>query len=203
MHAPLHVDRTALSLIRQLLVRPGAVALDYVSGRRRRHYGPFAFLVVAVALASGALAVTGFSVAGGSVPNGTADFLQRHVNLLLFLQVPMLAAACRLLTPRGPFNYAEYLVLASYASGMHALLFTVIDVGGWYVFAPSNTVATALYFALMPIWPLYLGFACTQFLPGSKLLALLKGILAWIITFAVTQGVGLLAGNIGTFLPHR
>ena len=33
LHAAFHVDRSVLSLIRMLLVRPGIVALDYVQGR--------------------------------------------------------------------------------------------------------------------------------------------------------------------------
>jgi Protein of unknown function (DUF3667) len=41
VHALVHVDRSALSLIWQLLVRPGAVARDSVSGRRKHYFGPF------------------------------------------------------------------------------------------------------------------------------------------------------------------
>jgi hypothetical protein len=37
-----------------------------------------------------------------------------------------------LLSPRGPFNSAEYLVLAAYMVGMRILFFTVVNVGGWY-----------------------------------------------------------------------
>jgi hypothetical protein len=145
LHALLHVDRSVVSLIRALALRPGRVALDYVSGRRKRYYGPFAFLVICVAIASATIALTGFAAVTSDVPNAVADFLQHHVNLLFFAQVPILAAACRLLTPRGPFNYAEFLVLVAYSEAMHILFFTVIDVGGWYLLKPSAFVARVAY----------------------------------------------------------
>jgi hypothetical protein len=200
LHALLHVDRSVLSLIRALALRPGRVALDYVSGRRKRYYSPFAFLIVAVALASAAIAVTDFPAVTSDAPNAFARFLQHHVNLLFLLQVPIIAAAFRVLTLRGSFNYAEYLVLPAYTAGMHILFFTVVIVGGWYLFRPSALVARELFLALLPVGPLYIGFACTQFLPGSKWLAAVKGVAASLISFAVTQGVVLAVSSVAVLL---
>jgi hypothetical protein len=74
LHALLHVDHSVLSLIRALALRPGRVALDYVSGRRKRYYGPFPFLIVTVALASAAIAV--------ETLQGLTDLLTYLVDLL-------------------------------------------------------------------------------------------------------------------------
>ena len=43
-----------------LITRPGAVAREYVEGKRRRHYGPFATLAVLVGLAALAVNVADF-----------------------------------------------------------------------------------------------------------------------------------------------
>ncbi len=189
LHALWHVDRSVLSLIRALALRPGHVARDYVSGRRKRYYGPFAFLIVSVAIASAAIAITGFPAVTSDTPNALGQFLQHHVNVLFFLQVPIIAAVYLMLTPRGPFNYAEYLVLAAYTAGMRVLFFTVVNVGGWYLLKPSAAVAREAWLALLPIAPLYYGFATAQFLPGSKWLAAAKGVAAWLITYAVSTGL--------------
>lgn len=189
LHALLHVDRSAWSLLRALALRPGVVARDYVAGRRKRYFGPFAFLIVTVAIGSAAIAVTDFPAVTAGIPNAVASFLQHHVNLLFLLQVPIFAAACRLLTPRGPYNFAEYLVLAAYCTGMRTLFFTVVDVGGWYLLHPSEHLARILYFSLMPVAPLYLAFACAQFLPGSRWLGAAKGAAAAIIAYAATQAL--------------
>ncbi len=196
LRALLHVDRSVLSLIRALALRPGRVALDYVSGRRKRYYGPFAFLIVTVALASAAIAVTEFPAVRSDIPNAVVRFLQHHFNLIFFVQVPIIAAACRVLTPRGPFNYAEYLVLAAYTAGMYILFFTVVDVGGWYLFRPSEPMARDVYLTLIPVYPLYFGFACAQFLPGSKWLAAVKGVAASLINSVVTQVLVFAASSV-------
>jgi hypothetical protein len=189
LHALWHVDRSVLSLIRALAVRPGRVALEYVSGRRKRYYGPFAFLLVTVAIAAAAIALTDFPAVTSDVPNAVASFLQHHVNLIFLMEVPLIAVACRVLSPRTPFNIAEYLVLAAYVMGMRILFFVVVNVGGWYLLKPSEPVARDVYLALLPAAPLYLGFALTQFLPGAKWLSMLKGIAASLIAYAFTQAL--------------
>ena len=47
-------------------------------------------------------------------PSALADLLQRHVNVVFLIQVPVLALFCRLLFWRDGFNAAEFLVLAAY-----------------------------------------------------------------------------------------
>src|SRR6202021_3347348 len=91
VHALAHVDYSALALIWQLLIRPGVVARDYVSGKRKRYFGPFAFLVVTVAFTSAVIAISGFQAVTTDAPNGLASFLQKHINLFFFVQGPPLA----------------------------------------------------------------------------------------------------------------
>lgn len=203
MHALLHVDRSVLTLIRALALRPGRVALDYVQGRRTRYYGPFSFLIVSVAVTSAAIALTQFPAVTSDTPNAVASFLQHHVNLLWLFSVPITAAAFRALSPRGPFNYAEYLVLAAYYVGMRSLFFAIVNVGGWYVFRPGGRVAQDLYFALLPTAPVYLAFAASQFLPGSRWLSALKGVVAFALTLAASYGIVFAVSNAANLFGRR
>jgi Protein of unknown function (DUF3667) len=84
VHALAHVDRSALSLIWQLLVRPGVVARDNVAGKGKRYFESFAFLVVTVAFTSAVIAISGFQAVTSDAPNEFASFLQQHINLLFF-----------------------------------------------------------------------------------------------------------------------
>lgn len=192
LHHFVHIDRSAFSLIRLLLVQPGAVALDYVQGKRKRYFGPFAFLVVMVAAASAVIAFTGFQAVLSRNPNVVGDFLQRHINLVMFAEVPLLAAFSRLFSLRGGFNLAEHLVLAAYTSGMRVLFFLLIVIPVWYVFRHHIATIRLLYYAYLPIWPLYFGFAAAQFLPGRRALSWGKGILSAILTWASIQGLATL-----------
>lgn len=187
LHALFHVDRSVLSLLRLLLTHPGRVAREYVEGKRKRYFGPFALLVIVVALASAALHLSGTHKLV-LVPEGSAavaafvqEFLIKHANLVYFIQVPLLAAACRALGIDGGFNYAEYLVLAAYTSSMRILFFTLAVIP--LKFAAGGTSATVvhLYLAYLSLWALYFGFAMAQFVGERCLLSAIRGIVAVIL----------------------
>jgi hypothetical protein len=191
LHSIVHVDRSAASLIRSLAVRPGGVALDYVNGRRKRYFGPFAFLVVVVALTSGLIAISGFHVVIGDTPTGAASFLQHHVNLIFFAAVPVLAAVSRGLGRRDRFNYAEHLVLAAYTTAMHVLFYACVVLPVWYLFKSDDVLLERLYWASIPLWPLYFGFASSQFLSPPRWIGFTKGVTAVLLT----EGVVLLSAS--------
>ena len=204
MHVLVHVDRSALSLIRQLLTKPGIVAAEYIAGKRKRYFGPFGFLVVTVALASALIAITGFhavltpSDQADDVPNRAAAILQRHINLVYFAEVPLLAALCWImgLRRRPRFNYAEYLVIASYTSGLHMLFFALLVIPGWFVLRSRPAIAMDLYFAYLPVWPLYFAFAFAQFLGTPRLWSAIKGFIAVIAALPATlYAVSLIANT--------
>ena len=194
VHALAHVDRSALSLIGQLLIRPGVVARDYVAGKRKRYFGPFAFLVVTVAFTSAVIAVSGFQAVTAEAPTGLTSFLQKHINLLFFFDVPLLAAACRLMGIREPFNYAEYLVLSAYTAGLHSLFYALVVIPVWYVLRADTVLLIRLFFATLLIGPLYLAYGMYQFLPGRRFSSAIKGLFASLLTQAATQGLVFLIG---------
>ena len=198
-HALVPVDRSGFSRVRCLLLRPGFVAREYVEGKRRRYYGPFAFLVVVVALASAVITISGFQTVSSSTPNVAADFIQHHVNLLFFAQVPLLAGLCGVLGGRrGRYNYAEYLVLASYTSAMHVLFYAVIIVPAWYVFRPAADTASRLVYLYAPLWPVYFGYASSQFLPGNRFWGGIRGILAVLAAQGIT--IVVISGSVNLYL---
>jgi hypothetical protein len=194
LHALVHVDRSGLSLIRMLLVRPGTIALNYVQGKRKRYFGPFSFLVVVVAAASAVIALTGFRAVASDTPNVVVDFLQSHINLLIFAEVPLLAVFSRLLDVRGRFNLAEHLVLAAYTSSMRVLFATLIVIPFWYVVGPSNPAAVAV--VSLAIWALYFAFATSQFFPGRRALTWCRGFLTAVLASASMQGLTILVASL-------
>ena len=171
-----------------------SVARDYVAGKRKRYFGPFAFLVVTVAFTSAFIAISGFQAVTSDAPNGLTFFLQQHINLLFFIDVPLLAAACRLMGIREPFNYAEYLVLASYSAGLHTLFYALVVIPVWYVLRSDTVLLNRLFYASLPIGPLYLAYGMYQFLPGRRFSSAIKGLFASLLTQAATQGLVFLIG---------
>jgi len=196
IHVAFHVDRSAISLVRMLLVRPGTVARDYVQGRRKRYFGPFGFLFVVVAAASAAFALAGLRAVPTANAKLIADFLQSHINLVTFAEVPLLAGFSRLLYARAGFNYAEHLVLAAYTSSLRILFATLIVIPAWYVFRPSNATAAYWYLVYIMVWLLYYGFAASQFFSGRRVISWCKGVLTGVLAWTSIQALVALAAVI-------
>src|SRR5688572_1261813 len=58
VHAITHADHSIFALVRALVTRPGHVAREYIAGQRKRHFGPWVFLLITVSLASAVILMT-------------------------------------------------------------------------------------------------------------------------------------------------
>jgi hypothetical protein len=196
-HALFGLDRSLLGLVRDLLVRPGEVARDWVEGRRKRYFGPFAFVLWMAGLGVLVIALTGFRAftAAGGGHNDVADFLARHVNIVQLLQVPLLAGLARLFV-RGTRNYAEQLVLASYTMGIRIGVLALVVVPGWFLWQPSASLATPITYAYVGAWIAYFAWASARFQPGRAWATSLRAAAAAAATHYLTAVAVLQLGRI-------
>jgi hypothetical protein len=187
IHAFTHADKGIFSLIWQLAFRPGIVAREYVDGKRKKYFNPFTFVILIVGFASVILISSGFtSFSGNSAmpKNPISPFLDRHINLLIFLNIPLLALFNRLLFRRTNTNYSENLVLAAFTSGERSIFFSLIIAPVWLMFHPTYYLFLAFY---LFCWSCYFGWACSQFYSGQKFILFLKGFLSTILTQVTTM----------------
>jgi hypothetical protein len=180
VHALTHADRSIFSLIGALLSRPGRVARDYIEGRRKRYFGPFAFLVISVGVTSFVTYLAGLQWFE-SVPQDQARaLLTRHFNLVILIQMPLLAFGCWLLFRDARLNFSEHLVLAAYVSGIRALFLAFVETPMRYWWgSESGHWSTWIYFGA---WFAYFAFAATQFYRGHWAWTALRAILAAILS---------------------
>jgi hypothetical protein len=162
------VERGPLAFARALLVRPGRVAREYVDGRRRRHYGPFATLAVVVGVTALAINLSGFRVLSrdGLSPAPT-EFLQRHFNLLLLLQLPLLGAVCAALFRPAKLTLTEHMVLVAYALSVRAVFLALVGPLASLVSVREPGIPSV--FAFWVAWYVYFGWAAAQFYAGPAL----------------------------------
>jgi hypothetical protein len=184
-HAITHADHSVFALIRELAMRPGHVARDYVQGRRKRHFGPFAFLIITVGLASAVILISGVEWFTPFHHRHSGEFLQRHVNLVILLQAPLLAAFCAILFRARYRSFADHLVLAAYATGLRALFIGLVETP-LLALTHANTANPWLAIGYFGIWFAYFAFAASQFFPGNRLWSAFKGATAAILSQAVT-----------------
>jgi len=201
-HATIHADRSVLVLIRMLVVRPGYVARNYVEGRRKRYFGPYAFLLLIVSIASAAVAIFGakmsHSAVVGTVPprdvaasavglDAMANFVQHHFNVVILADTPLLAGFNRMLFAKDRSNFAEHMVLAAYTSGMQSLCSTLFVIPASFIFRLTGSARSELDMVFLVIWFVYFAFAASQFSPQRRLPAAFKGALAAVLTWVASQ----------------
>jgi len=186
VHAFTHADKGIFPLIWQLAFKPGIVAREYVEGKRKKYFNPFTFVILIVGFASVILINSGFTNfnSGSRMPaNPISPFLDKHVNLLIFLNIPLLAMFNRLLFRRDKTNFSENLVLAAFTSGERSIFFSLLIAPIWVIFHPPFYPFLAFY---LFCWSCYYGWACSQFYTGKKAGLFLKGIFSTILTQVVT-----------------
>ncbi len=192
LHMFVNVERGPVVFAWALLTRPGGIAREYVEGRRRRYYGPFATLVVLVGLTALALNLSGFQALTQEVASGPAALLHRHFNLVLLVQLPLLGSICALLFRGARLTLPEHMVLVAYALGVRALALTTI--------ALLNPTAVPTYWqtaAFWAAWYVYFGWAASQFYSGIRWHAFLRGMLVTAVGHAVV--IGILSGVSAAF----
>ena len=127
-----HAERGLLSFAWALLIRPGLVARDYVQGKRRRYYGPFATLFVLVGVT--ALAVNAMDY-GQPVPDPLphlhSAFMRQHVNHVLLAQLPVLGLVCAALFRSSGLLWTEHMVMVAYALTVRAAFLAVVVSLAW------------------------------------------------------------------------
>jgi hypothetical protein len=180
VHAITHADHSIFALIGALLRRPGHVARDYVQGRRKRHFGPFAFLVICVGLASAVILLSGVEWFSPFGHGDSGALLQRHINLVILLQAPLLALFCAALFRRDRRSFAEHLVLAAYTSGFRALFLALVETP-LLAMTRADTADPWLAAGYFGLWFAYFAVAASQFYEGNRAWSACKGIAAAIL----------------------
>jgi hypothetical protein len=186
MHAFVNVERGPLMFAWALLTRPGAIAREYVEGRRRRYYGPFATLAVLVGFAALALNVSGFQVLSQEVST-PAIVLQQHFNLVLLAQLPLLGGACALMFRGAGLTLPEHMVLVAYTLSVRAVALIVI-----VPIALLNSTSAPTFWqntGFWAVWYVYFGWAASQFYAGVRWRSWLKGMLVAAIGHALIVGI--------------
>ncbi|KAA9349815.1 DUF3667 domain-containing protein [Larkinella humicola] len=206
-HVITHADKGVLLLLKELAIRPGMVAREYIlEGKRKKYFNPFTFLVLVLGLTLFANSIfhpytrTNNPVQVAATRHYKSEqqkqlalklaerqqtiqlFLEKRSNLVAFLAVPVITLVYWLFFFRTGINYAEHLVAQVFFSGFYSLFWTLVLTPIRQMFPEGNWFSIAqLAFQL-----LYLTVAYRQFLPPDRptsylksALAAVTGIVAW------------------------
>lgn len=210
VQAVVETDRGIIRLTRELAVRPGVVASQYLAGRRKRYFNPFTFLLIASAAHVLVSQHTGFYTAYNQK---TREFIltlqtdensikrteeiiasaekqmkytmenEKLVNLML---LPVLALFTWLFFRKSEFNYAENLVFNIMIAAEQYIILLLLAVPLFLLF-PNAILWIMSSFFLVAMG--YTFFAYKQFFKERLLSILWKGILLQLLYIFIVQQV--------------
>lgn len=189
-HAVTHADKGFLFLVKELIVRPGFVAREYLDGKRKKYFNPLTFFVICSAI--WALAVSKshyFESMYSSQPRGSGSstmpqwlgyYFSKSMKLVitqgkiinLVVLAPMLAFLTWIFFFRKKTNYAENLLL-------HALLVGFMQLGLVIIFIPAFLLFGHVHinnYIYQILFMIYLVVAYKQFFQNHLLVTILKTI---------------------------
>ena len=179
-HAITHADRGVFFTLRELLLRPGTVAREYLAGKRKKYFNPFSLLILIVGIYI--LANSVFKPYSQDVftPKQTpswvnteakkrqynklmekrheiGDFMNHHVNIVLFVSTPFFAAIFWLLFRRRGYNYAEHLTTMAYVNSFLSVI-TILIFAPLMYFIGDRFARVGVYIIMLLIHLLYISF---------------------------------------------
>lgn len=192
-HALTHADKGILFLVKELLYRPGVVAVEYLDGKRKKYFNPLSFLVIATAvwalivLKSGYFESMGTGSPGGSggrayrMPEELAFYFSQSMKIILvygkfislIITVPLLSLLTWMFFRKRKRSYAENLVLQALLIGEMHLVLALVFVPAFLLFghARINNYVYQLVFLV------YLAIAYHQCFKEHVIATVLKTIL--------------------------
>ncbi len=174
--------------IKQLVYRPGYMARDYISGKRKIYFNPFRYLVVMLAIVLFFVLKFVPLVLNDSNSNlENIDFLHfvfGNLNVFILLMCPIYAVLIWLFFWKRQTNFFEILAFSAYLNGQ-TILFYMLSVVLFLIIPSSGGVTNVLFGIGICLW---LMLAISQFYQTRTLRNILKTFAIVVLAQGITQG---------------
>lgn len=210
VHAITHADKGFLLLLKELVIKPGIIARQYVEGKRKKYFNPLSFVVITTALMAfisykaGYFEALTFPASKRQPPlpyyRESMEFMVGHGKLLgLVLILPLLAFFAWIFFKRSRYNFAESFVLHAFVIGETNILRVLVFIPA-FLLAPHTVRINDAIFSL--IFQIYLIIAYKQFYQGNTFVVILKSLLIrilfiifyWLLIWLFVAGMHTLLG---------
>ena len=214
-HAITHADKGFLYLVKELTIKPGVVAKEYIEGKRKKYFNPFSFLVIVTGIL--VLITSNFHIFGSSAQMPTVkttdhspmavtkmgyikrsaqftNFVNNHSNVVLFISTPFLAFFLWLFYRQRKLLYAEHLTSMVFFNSFLMITTSIIFAPLIY-FTRHQNMYGLWAFIMISFHTLYVGFAYKQLLNLNGVGGFFK---AFVISALASLCWVLFSGLIGT-----
>jgi hypothetical protein len=179
--------------MKEMAVRPGHVALEYLDGKRKKYFNPLSFLVIAsaiwalVVLKSGYFESMGASQTRGTyqIPKQIAWYFSESMRIIiqhgkiitLIITAPLLGFLSWMFFRKQKNTFAENLVLNAFLVGQIHLAMVIIFIPAFLLLGHAKMNNNIYQFAFL----IYLMVAYQQFFRNHLIVTILKTILILIL----------------------
>lgn len=173
-----------------LVVNPGVLFRDYLSGKRKRYYKPISFFLLTTLLFILIRWLVDFNPVRQTVGTPTdnpliesdlvgpaADFMFQNINNLLFIMVFTLAILMKVFFFKN-YTLAEYIAVSFYLVGFYTLIATL----NIFYLKYLNPDFPYLHMLLMSVYFIYAMFT---FMTRRKWLVVIKAFLTYYLAYAL------------------
>lgn len=127
VHGLWHLDKGILFSLKEIILRPGKTARNYIAGKRVGHFNIVTLLLLLLGVI---FFLASFNIhsrpAGETGPNAVNDWVHHNAKWLLLSFIPVMALWSLVFYRKGRYNYAEHLLINSYFFVGILILFNVL-----------------------------------------------------------------------------
>ncbi len=195
-HTFTHVDSGILYLIKELFIKPGIVAKEYINGKRKKYFSPLQYLVITIAIST--FITINYNILGPKADitalNSSNDyqryfavmnqFFYKYFNVVLFLSVPLSALLSWLFFKKSGYNYAENLIFNSFITGQRTFVFLIVS--AFIYFLDMRLIFIGIYYLF---WLVYFIYAYIQFFGENVYKTILKFTAMFLIMIVTGQAI--------------
>lgn len=182
LHGVWHIEKGLFFTLKEIIVRPGQTAVNYIAGQRIRYYNFFYLSLILIALNILTTTLNGvlnpentviISGDGGKI----YDFVRHFIKLLLFGIIPLNALASFIVFKKLKSNYTEHLIIGGVS--LLGILFLTLAFNCFHLltstFGLFNAFDAVYEFILVVIflYPLWVSFDLSKLLFKGWALVLL------------------------------
>lgn len=179
--------------LKLLVVNPGKLFREYLSGRRKTYYKPVPFFILTTLMLIFFRSILNYDpmsnmvAAGGegineSLINSAGDFMSKNINNIILSFVFAFAVFVKLFFSRS-YSFAEYIAVSFYVIGFY-LFFTTVLIFGLQYLKPQ--------FRMVPFIGMffYMIYALISFLKKKNTITIIKIILVYFLSVIFFMIIG-------------
>ena len=175
--------------LKTLIVNPGELLREYLSGKRKKYYKPISFFILTTAVYLFLRWSIGFDLRRGTeIEQSAADqinmdlasqagyFMFQHINTLAFFLVLTMSIALKIFFFKK-YKFIEYVAVAFYLNGIYSLLATL------NIFYIKFVDYQVQYLAIL-VMGVYFVYAMIRFFQTRPIWVGLKSVIAYFAAYA-------------------